>query len=159
MKTLIMNNSIVMEIKADAGQELEAALRAIVAHDCLGIALSSGTQIDVVFEAETGAARFGFLSGDDFLVEALVLGTGQGRQCWADFRLWCERLISEGRASGQHLPPAVPDDQAWNCIIVHRDCLQLDDEDLGELVKFQSQLAKAYVRHLDQALTAEEEHL
>jgi hypothetical protein len=157
MKTLIMNNSVVMEMKTPAGNELETALTEIIAQRCEGIALSSGTRIDVVFEAEVGAARFGFSSGDEFLLEALVLCNGQGRHCWADFRSWCEHVITAGRARGQNPPPAVPDENDWNCVIAYDACLQLDKEDLGELVKFQNQLAAAYVWRLDQTLTTEEE--
>ena len=156
MKTLVMNNSVVFEIVAPAGEELQAAFDEIVAQRCEGIALSSGTRLDVVFEPETGAARFAFLFGSEFLIEALVLCPGQGRHCWADFHCCCQDLVSDGRAMGQDLPSGVPDENGWNCIIVYQACLMLSDHDLGELLKCQSQLAEAYVRCFDQTTTAGE---
>ena len=151
MNTLIMNNSMVMAIEALVSDDLEAILTQIIDGRCSVVSLSKGTLIEIDFETEAGAARFGFCSGENFLTEALVLGTGQGRQCWAPFRAWCEHLLAEGSATGQHpLPLGVPDANAWHCIIVYDACWQLENEELGGFVKLQSQLAAAYVRRLDQ---------
>jgi len=149
MKTLIMNNSVAF-ITETPGYDTSMALSLIVAENGQIITTRRGTTIEIVFEFDDGAARFGFATQDEFLFEALVLGTDQGRQCWAKFHSWCEHLFAENKARETKLASAVPDDNAWNCVIFYNSCDQLAAEDFDELILLQCRLAEAYVRHLDQ---------
>lgn len=156
MKTLIMNNAVVLEPEA-WGNELETIWPRIVADRGQRFITSRGTKFEVVYEVVEGAARFGFYSDDAFFYESLVLGTNRGRQYWNDFHSACEQSISIGKATGKHLAPAVQDNEAWNCIIFYQACQRLTEEDFHELFAFECGLAEMCVRHLDHTQAAEEE--
>ena len=155
MKTLIMNDSLVMATKVP-GNELDKIFMQIVADGGHSIRTRRDTPIELVYEAEDGAARFGYYSNHGFYLEALVLSAGRGRQCWADFHRYYEHSMSHGKATGTNPASAAPDDDAWNCVILYRTCDQLAAEDFEELFGFHCRLAQAYLRHLDQTPTAEE---
>lgn len=151
MKTLIMNNSAVMRLVAPASDQAEAILTQLLGGCRLDVSLGGGTLLKIKFETDFGSARFGICSEEGFLLEALVLGTGHGRQWWVAFHDWCEQLLAEGRATGQRpLPFGVPDENSWNCIILYNACQRLTEDELCELVIIQSLLARAYVSRLDQ---------
>ncbi len=150
-KTLIMNNSLIVVFDTP-GYDTYIAMSQIVQDGGQSIVTKKGTPIEIVFEAEVGAARFGFYSdhADGFYLQSLVVGRGQGRHCWADFHNWCERLIWRGRAHATNLASDLPDANAWSCVIMDDSSDQLADEDFDELIRLQGRLAEAYVRYLDQ---------
>jgi hypothetical protein len=155
MKTLIMNDSRVMGNKVP-GDELDEIFRQIVAHGGQSILTSRDTPIEVDYQAVDGAARFRYYSNHGYYLEALVLSTGRGRQCWTDFHSCCEEAMSCGKATGTNPASAVPDDGAWNCVILYRASDQLAEEDLNELFGFHCRLAQVCLRQIDKTPAAPE---
>jgi hypothetical protein len=145
MKTLIMNDSQVMITKVP-DDELDEIFRRIAADGGQNILTQRDTPIEVTYQAVDGAARFGYYANHECYFQALVLSIGQGRQCWPEFYSWCGGLMSDGKATGPNPASVVPDDGAWNCVIIYRASEQLAEEDFNELFGFHCRLAQVYLR-------------
>lgn len=151
MKTLIMNNSSVLEHVGIIIDEIHALLNTLLQDQNSMLRLGT-IEFEAIVEQDAGGARIAFYSpeAEQFYLESLVLPAGDGKRLWNTFRGWCGRLSAEGKANCPKLPLDVPNNGDWNCVIIYNACPQsLSDEEMGGIVNLQVQLATVYSKRIN----------